>query len=165
MRPETDDADILFGDWVAVDVAAGKGLSLGGEAIEVRELRWAEGMRLMPVLAPILADVRRLLSPADAETAPDEAAQIEAMLSDHPQAWLALCCAATGRDAAWVDSLSDQDGLTLQTAAWELNAPFFMRRPILAAALAAMLRSPSPTSSPTSSVADSAATTEMLPSA
>ena len=39
VNPIPDDADILFGDRVAVDVAAGKGLSLGGEAIEVRELQ------------------------------------------------------------------------------------------------------------------------------
>ena len=163
--PTPDDADILFGDRATVEVAGGKGLSLAGEAVEVRELRWAEGMRLMPVLAPILADVRRLLDPGAADSAVDEAAQIESMLSDHPDAWLALCCAATGRDAAWVDSLSDQDGLTLQTAAWELNAPFFMRRPILAGALATLLRSRSPTPSPTSSAPDSGATTETLPSA
>jgi hypothetical protein len=164
-----DDAGILFGDQATVDLSAqppaGKAVSLAGEQVLVRELRWAEGMRLMPVLAPILADVRRLMDPARPESQADEAVQIDAMLSAHPDAWLALACAATGRDAAWVEALSDEDGLTLQTAAWELNAAFFFRRPILAGALAQLLtHSRSPTPSPTSSAPDSAETTETLPS-
>lgn len=144
------DTEILFGDEGTVTIA--------GEPVEVRELRWAEGMRAMPKLAPIVEAVRNLVANGDSD-----ADQFSALLTDHPDAWQALICASTGREPDWVASLSDQDGLTMQAAAWRANAAFFMRRPMLAAVMAEMMRSPA--SSPTSSEADSAETIERSPSA
>ena len=145
------DAEILFGDVSTVEVA--------GEAVEVRELRWAEGMRAMRVLAPIVDAVRGIIEHGDE----DGTDRLSALLTDHQEAWQALICASTGKPAEWVAGLSDQDGLTLQAAAWRANSAFFMRRPMLAAVMAPLLRSPA--SLPTSSEADSAETTETLQSA
>ena len=156
-RPEDPDTDVLFGDQVTVQI--------GGEAVEVRELRWAEGMRVMPVLAPMMAAVRQYVEQAAGDAPRAEAAMVEALLSEHPAAWEALICAATGRPAQWLAGLSDNDGLLLQAAAWRANSGFFTRRPMLAALLETMLTSASLTPSPTSSVADSASTTETSPSA
>lgn len=144
------DAEILFGDEGTVTIS--------GEPVAVRELRWAEGMRAMPKLAPIVEAVRNLVANGDSD-----ADQFSALLTDNPDAWQALICASTGREPDWVASLSDQDGLTLQAAAWRANAAFFMRRPMLAAVMAEMMRLPA--SSPTSSEADSAETIERSPSA
>ena len=146
------DTDILFGDVSTVQIA--------GETVEVREMRWADGMRAMPMLAPIVEAVRRIISPQDGD---DEAAMLSDMLTEHQDAWQALICASTGRGVEWLSGLSDQDGLTLQAAAWRANAAFFMRRPMLAAMMAPMIRLP--VSSQNSSEADSVETTETSPNA
>ncbi len=149
------DADILFGDVATVTIA--------GEPIEVRELRWADGMRVMPQIAPIVESVRQLIN--DREDG-DDSDRLMDLLTQNADAWQALICASTGRSADWVASLSDQDGLTLQAAAWRANSAFFMRRPMLAAVMAGMIRRPaSPESSATSSPEDSGQTTETSPSA
>lgn len=149
------DADILFGDAVTITIA--------GEPVEVRELRWAEGMRAMPKIAPIVESVRQMINDRDDG---DDSQRLMDLLTQNADAWQALICASTGRTADWVAGLSDEDGLTLQAAAWRANSAFFMRRPMLAAVMAGMLRHPgSPASSPTSSEADSAPITEMSLSA
>lgn len=146
------DADILFGDVATVTIA--------GEPIEVRELRWADGMRVMPQIAPIVESVRQLIN--DREDG-DDSDRLMDLLTQNADAWQALICASTGRSADWVASLSDQDGLTLQAAAWRANSAFFMRRPMLAAMMAPMIRLP--VSSQNSSEADSVETTETSPNA
>lgn len=149
------DADILFGDVATVTIA--------GEPVEVRELRWADGMRVMPQIAPIVESVRNMINDRDGG---GDSQRLMDLLTQNADAWQALICASTGRDADWVASLSDQDGLTLQAAAWRANSAFFMRRPMLAEVMAEMLRRQgSPESSPTSSEADSEPITETSPSA
>lgn len=147
-EPENDDADLLFPD---------KTVTVAGEAVTVRELTYAQGARLMPLLAPLLADLGALL---DAGEGADDTAVL-ALLGDHPDAWQALILAATGRDAAWLDSLSDADGMAVQIAAWGANAVFFSRRRLLAGVIGRELRSP--TFLPTSSAPDSAPITTPSP--
>lgn len=145
------DADTLYSDQV---------VTLDGEVVEVREVRHGPGMRLLslPAMQRLLADLRALLDAADE---PDLRA-VSVVLEQHADAWQALECAATGRPQAWLDSLSDEAGLKLQIAAWTANSRFFLRRQLMAAALAQGLKTMrgSPTSSMPSSPPATATTTE-----
>lgn len=152
-----NDADVLFGDGADVPIT----VTVAGEEIAVRELSWAASMRLMPKLRGLLADLRALVGSDD--EMPINA--VDALLYDHPDAWIALCAAAADRPLEWVESLNDTDGDTLRSAAWAANAGFFSRRLVLSAAVAQGMRgpSPSPSCSPTSSAPDSDPTTTPLP--
>lgn len=112
-----NDADVLFGDGADVPIT----VTVAGEEIAVRELSWAASMRLMPKLRGLLADLRALVGSDD--EMPINA--VDALLYDHPDAWIALCAAAADRPLEWVESLNDTDGDTLRSAAWAANAGFF----------------------------------------
>lgn len=147
-EPENDDADLLFPD---------KTVTVAGEQVTVRELTYAQGARLMPLMGRFMADLSALL---DAGQDTQDSAVL-ALLGDHPEAWRALILAATGRDGTWLDSLSDADGMAVQVAAWGANAGFFSRRRLLATVVAQELRSS--IFLPTSSAPDSAPITTPSP--
>lgn len=158
--PENDDADLLFPDktvTVAGEAVPVREITVAGETVTVRELSYAQGVRLLPHLSRFMADLSALL---DVGEGADDTAVL-ALLSDHPDAWRALILAASGRDAAWLDSLCDTDGMAMQILAWGANAGFFSRRLLLAARIGQELRSL--TFSPTSSAPDSAPITTPSP--
>lgn len=161
MTPDTQtDGDILFGDG---GPSAPITVPIGGETIAVRELSWAAAMRLMPRLRPLLADLRALaLAEGDI---PDSA--IDALLYDHPDAWIALVAESCARPVQWVEALAGPDGDTLRSAAWAANAGFFSRQLVLSATIGRALKpaapSASPSCSPTSSAPDSDPTTTPSP--
>jgi hypothetical protein len=163
MTPDTDtqtDGAILFADGGPTQPIS---VQIGGQDVPVRELSWAASMRLMPRLRGLLADLRALAL-AEGEI-PDSA--VDALLYDHPDAWIALVAASCGRPAEWVEALAGPDGDTLRSAAWAANAGFFSRQLVLSATIGRALRpaapSPSPSCSPTSSAPDSDPTTTPSP--
>lgn len=157
--PPDTDTDVMFGDG---GETLPREVTVAGEAVPVRELSWGAGARLMPLLRGLLADLRALVL-ADGDAAD---ASVDALLHDHPDAWLALSAAACGRPIEWVEALSAADGSRLRSAAWAANAGFFSEQLIMSAAISQSLgrgRSPSPSYSPTSSPLDSAPTTTPSP--
>jgi hypothetical protein len=150
----TSDAEVLF---------AGEEITIGGETIMVREFRYLEGLKATAIARPILAGLRALIE-ARADFAPEA---LDALISEHHEAWLALISMSTGRPVEWIATLNDKAGIALSLTFWSVNGPFFTRRLVLAGALAAELGklSRSRKSSPSSSPADSAEITATSASA
>lgn len=142
------DAEVLFGDGGPTLPTTAR---IGDEDVPVREMSWAESMRLMPQLRGLLADLRALVA-VEGEI---PASAVDALLYDHPDAWIAICAAATGRPVAWVEALGGEDGDALRSAAWAAHARFFSRQLVLTGVVMAGLRPlasfPSLSCSPTSS--------------
>lgn len=157
---DTDaDADVLFEDG---GETLPKTVRIGDEALAVRELSWGAGVRLLPLLRGLLADLRAMMLAGD-----DIAdAGVDALLYDHPEAWLALSAAACGRPREWVEALPAGDGNALRSAAWAANAVFFSQQLVMSAVISQSLRagaSRSQSFSPSSSAPDSAAPTTTSP--
>jgi hypothetical protein len=152
----TSDAEILFGDGgESVPIT----VHIGGEDIAVRELSWAASMRMMPKLRGVLADMRAIAN-SDGEIT---ISSVDALLYDHPDAWIELCAASCGKPVSWVESLAGSDGDALRSAAWAANAGFFTRQLVLSETIGRALLSRSPSYSPTSSQPDSDETTTTSP--
>lgn len=150
---DASDGDVLFGDG---GPTAPRTVRIGDQDVPVREMSWGASMRLMPQLRGVLADMRALMS-AEGEI---PISAVDALLYDHPDAWIALCAASTGRPVEWVESLPGEAGDALRSAVWEANARFFSRQLVLTGTVTAGLKPfRSPSYSPTSSAPDSAATT------
>lgn len=131
-------------------------MTVGGEAVEVREFRYLEGLQAAGLARPVLAGLRELIE-AEGEI---QLEALDALIGAHADTWLTLIGMSTGRDLEWLAALSDQDGLALSLAFWRVNGPFFTRRLVLAAAAKGQATpSRSPKSSPPSSAPATEATT------
>lgn len=111
--PATE-AEILFPD---------REVTLGGEAITVREFGYAETVRLSArhgALLTCIADEYQ----ASGGTALD----LRLIAYAHPEAWLELLALASGRPVEWIEGLSRADGDALAGAMWAANLDFFCRR-------------------------------------
>ena len=122
------DEEILFPDLV---------VEIDGEQVEVREFRYLDGLKATAIARPIIAGYRRLL---DEQGEAFEPEALDEVIGEHAEAWTELLAISTGRDAAWVRSLSDGEGVALSLAFWEANGPFFVRRLMLSAAAARKIR-------------------------
>ncbi|MFP4615565.1 MAG: DUF6631 family protein [Thiohalorhabdus sp.] len=122
-------------------------LTVAGEEVTVRALRFREGLDLLPVLRPILDDMQGVLEEAAGDPEAITAGRILELLERSPDAWTALAAAATGRDAAWVEGLPLEDGEALVLTAWRANAPFLLRRLVLGRTAATGAGSDTPSSS------------------
>lgn len=100
-------------------------LTIAGETIVVRELRYAEGMRLLPRLQPIL-DVFQSLIEADEE--PRDLSFHDDLMAEHPDLMLDLFAQACDRDRDWIEALPDREGQQVAAAFWRANRDFFVRR-------------------------------------
>ena len=98
-------------------------LPVSGEEVEVREFRFAEGLRVTREVRPLIDHLRSLAAAGEVEDT-----DTLRLVEDHPEEWQTIIAHATGQDRAWVEGLHDEDGLTLAVAAWEVNSGFFMRR-------------------------------------
>lgn len=106
-------------------------LTLGGETVPVRALRFREGLELLPIIRPIIDGMQQLAEEAQDNPENLTSASVLGLLEDHPDAWVSLMAAAANRDADWVEGLDLEDGEALALAAWRANAPFLLRRLIL----------------------------------
>lgn len=144
-----DDSQVLYPDAT---------ITIDGRDIEVREFRYEEGLRAAAIARPIITAMRDMLPENDSEI---DLTALEQIMGDNAQAWMELIALSTGQDVDWLRSLSDRDGLNLSILFWEVNAPFFTRRLVLAAASEQEAsRSPSPKSSQNLSPPDTAETTK-----
>lgn len=118
-----DDLDILLPDQT---------VTIDGQPVTVRELRFAETLRIGPVMAPIIDML------IDADIDGEEVMRPElfdAALCAHADAWISFIALACRRSPEWVETLSDTDGRLLQMAAVERNRSFFVQRLLLAVEL------------------------------
>jgi hypothetical protein len=152
---KADDLEVLFPD---------RELTVAGEPLVVREYRYREGMAMLVLARPFLEGLRRLIG-ADGEVTPED---LDALIAEHADVWLALMARSCDRDVEWLAGLPDTEAMKLQMAFWAVNGPFFTRRLLFGAvfsAAAARNLSRRPKSSRASSGPDSAATRTTSPSA
>lgn len=117
-KTEASDLDILYPD---------RELKLSGETITVRELAFAQTLRMEASMAPLIQAFIDLPTEGDGERV---TAQLWALFGEHAHAWIGFMAAACGKSRDWVEQLSDADGRTLSMTVWSVNAAFFTRRVI-----------------------------------
>lgn len=114
-KPEAE-IDILYPDRV---------LTLAGEQITVRELAFAQTLRLEAAMAPLIQAFVELPTEEAGESA---AGQFAELFGAHAHAWIGFMALACGKPREWVEQLSDADGTTLSMTVWGVNSAFFTRR-------------------------------------
>lgn len=120
-QPEGEDLDAILG--------RDQTLTVGGKRVTVRAFRFAEGLRLTPLARPIIDALRDLFVAHEGEP-PTES--ILDLVPQHADAWLALMSESADEPEGWIASMDDTDGMTLLLKFWEVNAPFFATRLMLA---------------------------------
>ncbi len=113
-----DQVDILFPE---------REIEIQGETVVVREFSYLEAMKRAAGAKNLIAGIGQIIS--DADTIRLE--ELDSVIADHIDEWVGLLAASIGKDAAFVASLSDQDGSQLAMAFWEINGPFLLRRVML----------------------------------
>jgi hypothetical protein len=98
-------------------------IKINGEALTVREYGFVEGLRLRPLIKPILAAITELFD-SGAEVTVDH---VLGLLADHYETALQLVAVSIDRDMAWMESLGDKEGQELMMVWWAVNGPFFVR--------------------------------------
>jgi len=111
-----NETEVLFPD---------RAVTVRGEAVEVRELTFLQGLEAAPLIQPLIADLYDLFR--DGALEPDLAA-LSAVLGGHREATVRLISLATGRPAEWVEGLSDSEGQAVLMAFWLANTGFFVSR-------------------------------------
>jgi hypothetical protein len=107
-----DDLEIL-----APDIT----LTLAGEEVTARELRFGEQLKYWRELSEVTAELAR----AAQDDNPD--AILEAFVACH-DSFMTLLCAATGKPPAFVEALRGAEAEALLGAFWSANQGFFLRR-------------------------------------
>ena len=107
-------------------------LTIAGEPITVHEYRFLEGMQAQQV-APGFFDAITELFLTQPEQAQDLTALAD-LFARHADDVTRLMAMASGQTPDWVSGLSDLDGQMLMMSWWQVNAGFFTRRLIAAAA-------------------------------
>lgn len=101
-------------------------LMISGELITVRELGFFEGLAYQEQITPLAQDLGDML-------AYDEPS-LEALMgifARHKAAFGAVMAAAINKPATWLDTLGDDDGLSLTLVFWAVNKSFFVRRALM----------------------------------
>lgn len=100
-------------------------LSVGGREVTVREIGFAESLRLHAHVAPIVAAIDQLMH--ERNEAPGYSHML-GVFGAHWQSTLVLIGAATGLDADELQALGGAEGDTLLLTFWGVNASFFIGR-------------------------------------
>jgi hypothetical protein len=90
-------------------------VTLSGTALELTPIRLGELPRLLAVVRPLAEEL---------SSDPDWLA----LLGRHGDAVLELLAITTRRERAWINDLSLEDAVQLASAAFEVNADFFVAR-------------------------------------
>ncbi|RLJ20803.1 hypothetical protein DJ031_04645 [bacterium endosymbiont of Escarpia laminata] len=97
-------------------------LIINGETITVHEFSFREGLDLGPVIAGLLPQLDAVVGDGS------DLSGLLDVLYQHPDALEQMLIMATGKDKAWIDGLTAEDGDMLVMLFWSVNAPFFTRR-------------------------------------
>lgn len=101
-------------------------LSIAGREITVREYSFIAGLRLRPLMRPLLDDLHRLVLAGESA----DLGAIMALLGTHWQATLQLAAEAAEVEREWIESLDAKQGELLLTVWWSVCGPFFWRNVI-----------------------------------
>lgn len=147
-----DDLSVLFPD---------RTITLAGQSVTVRELRFAEQLQHHHLLAPLSAALEA--TEPTALAGPESVNRIYDLLAGHWENVVALAAICCDRDEAWVRGLPPADGENLLLAWWGVNSGFFIRRVWRPKLVAQASRqdgevSSLPSSAPDTTGSDSAAT-------
>lgn len=126
-KPRADDLDILHPE---------RTLTLAGRELTVREYGFVEGLRLRPLMQPLLDDLHQAIATGKLP----ELEQVLVILATHYEASLDLVAVAADVERAWLDKLTQDEGYLLLTVWWSVNGPFFLRSVIQRIAAAAVTR-------------------------
>jgi len=97
-----------------------KELTIGGEQIAVRELRWAEALEFLKKLSGHVGALIKVGADGSVRTSLD-LANLAALITGTDDLASHLATKSTGKDAAWFGALSVTDALTVLDTALELN--------------------------------------------
>lgn len=106
------------------DLVPERVVSIAGRAVTVRPFGFIEGIRLRPIVAPIVASLEAVAADPDAAGV-DE---MEALFSSNEAELVSLIAISSGLSEDDVRGLSDDDGQALLLAFWLVNKDFFLRR-------------------------------------
>lgn len=95
------------------------GVKVKGELVDVRELPWKDYLRTIKELTSAVTDLLKKSGPnGEIELASEDIIQAIARQEDLAAFLMQRC---TGKDSAWVESLSGREALAVLTAAVQVN--------------------------------------------
>lgn len=106
-------------------------ITVAGEEVRVRALRFREGLEVLPTLRPLLDGMQEMANEAQEDPESLTSGKVLGLLEDNPDAWLALMEASTDRDREWLEAIGIAEGEDLALAVWRANSPFLLRRLVL----------------------------------
>jgi len=112
----------------AANAVRDRKITLAGEPVLVRELRYGQVLSLYSFVSPLVDGFTKLLKTEGTETT---FAAVEQVIAGNAEAWLQLTAASVERDQAWVAGLTDADAQRLANAFWEVNGPWLVRRSVM----------------------------------
>ena len=95
--------------------------------LTVREYRMREGLEATTIARPLIADLAALV-PDGEHAEPPGTLEIDAVIGQHADLWLALTARACDREVEWLARLRDGDARAMRHAMWAANGDFFLRR-------------------------------------
>lgn len=97
--------------------------SIAGRNLTMREYGFVEGLKLRPVMQPLLDD---LFQVATESAALPDLESIMGILAAHHEAVIELMAQAADVEPDWVVGLGQQDGYHLMMLWWAVNGAFFI---------------------------------------
>jgi hypothetical protein len=152
-KPGADDLQVLHPELPVKNV--------GGRDLVVREYGFIEGLRMRPIIEPMLHDMEALIS-LGTEPTND---QVLDLMGKHIDEFQELLAVASDTDVPFVGSLKQEDGARLADAWWLVNGPFYWRTAISRVAVARVRARAAKTAGATSTPPSSGTATESAISA
>lgn len=113
--PQNDDLVVLHPE---------QSLTINGCNITVREYGFVEGLKLRPLMKPLLERLYQV-------TTSGQRIELESVLdavADHPSEVLQLIAISADVEQSWINELNDADGTLLMMTWWGVCGPFFVRK-------------------------------------
>jgi len=130
-----------------------------GEQVRVHEYTFMEGLRVDALAGAMIKRLQDLFLASAGDGADFRLQDLAAVFGEEPRLMSALLAIACGREPAWVEGLSDQDGQLLILTWWNVNRHFFVRRLVTELGARAAVRQAGDASSPGSSATATGAPT------
>ena len=147
-KPGADDLQVLHPELPVKNV--------GGRDLVVREYGFIEGLRMRPIIEPILKDMEALIC----QTTQPTNDQVLNLMANHVNEFQELLAVASDTDVAFVAGLKRTDGTRLADAWWRVCGPFYWNTVISRVAVARVQAMAAKTAGATSTPPSSGTATE-----
>lgn len=97
--------------------------TIAGREVVVREYGFVEGMKMLGMLEPFLADLKQLM----VDDQPLTVAAVTGLLGQHMDVITDAVAVAADVEVEWLVGLSQDDGYHLMMLWWTANGPFYIR--------------------------------------